>query len=429
MWLHLLNRLLGKRKQPGRLFNPLYSVSEIAAIGRLPILRVLAFAGDDERTASGRIGAGVGGILASLLRRDLIFTRRFSVVGGEDTGYLKPDGRSIDDQRLLRIYGDSAVVVGHVEKDSGGQVHLRGRVVQRGAPLGSTNTFAAQVPMHQLSALMPTAAAAVCKLLDVTVEQSVAERWRRHTLTDWEVVQRAARSWEEDDPQELANLLKDGLVHPDAVACVNEEGPKRKTVHWALARAHDLEPDNPQLAFCTFCALCDYHQKPIPPRFESMLRAGLAAGPGHGKSHMVLPHVLAARPENVPYILAHSEAGYRLLRGNSFAMSNFSGYLMRLAPQDPRIVPLLEEAISCDRENPSGYQSAINFFMRQMQPAQAVTFAEALLKLCTPPVSERTMECFRSFPAINKQIVAGQFESERYALDILAKCRVAVAKC
>jgi hypothetical protein len=369
----------------------------------------------------------VGGVLASLLRRDLTFTRRCSVVGGEDTGYLAPTGKGIDDEELLHHCSDSCVVVaGKVRFDADSRIKLGIRLIDRRQKLGGSNQFTVRAEADELAALIPTVAAEICRRIGFNVERSITLRWRKHNLTDLTSLLAVARCWETKGASKLADLLEGGKAHPDGVVAVDTDGPDRETAIWALEKANELEPDNPQLAFLAFCVLCNYHEPTTPPRFEQMLRDGLAAGPGHGKSHMVLPHILQETLDNIPYILAHSEAGCRLLQYNPFALTNFSRYLMRLRPRDERIDGLLSKAIEFDPVNPFGYEAAISYYLQQKQLARALKFAEQLLELCTPPVSERTMYCFRQGPTIAKLIEQKQFSPREYAEQYVEYCRKAL---
>ncbi|MBX3414700.1 MAG: hypothetical protein KF708_18575 [Pirellulales bacterium] len=427
MWRDLLDRF--KRNDsfsPIAPFQPLYSLEQLAAIARLPIVYVLAFAGDGDETNDQAVGPGVGGILASLLRRDLGFTRRCSVVGGEDTGYLYPNGFDTHDAELLDQYAHaSAIVCGQIRTQASGGLSLQIRIVRRNAVVTTEDCFSIQATPDQLSRVMPTIATAVSKRLGFSVSADVAQRWRRHTATDWNHLRRAAVCWERGAVPALAEMLRAGHIHPDATAAVDCEGAHRKTAREALARANELEPDNAQLAFLTFCTFCNFNVRPVEPRFETMLRRGLAAMPGHGKSHMVLPHILDRLTDNVPYILAHSEAGYRLLPGNSFSLSNFSTYLSQLAPHDSRIEELALQAIRLDPENPFGYRDAIDFYLAGGEGAKAIKVASALLELCTPPIADRTWYCFRQAPSLAKLIDAQRFNPTQYALSLVKQCRVA----
>lgn len=430
MWQKLRDRFTAASPAAPAPFQPLYSLEEIAACAALPKIRVLAFATDHEETSARQLGPGVGGILASLLRRDLGFTRCCSVLGGEDTGYLGPHGFDLSDDELLQYLGDSiAIIRGQLQPLDSTGIALQVRIVHRDmATDDETLRFTVCATFDKLPLVMPAVASATCKRLGITVLPEVAKRWPQHTAKGWANLLRAAQCWEQKDEAAFAKLLQAGSVHPDAVSGVDREGAQSKVARQAAALANELEPDNAPLAFHAFCANCNFNSLPVGPRFEEMLRRGLTTTPGHGKSHMVLPHILARIPANVPYILAHSEAGYRLLQGNSFAQANYSMYLSLFAPQDKRVIELAMEAIKADPENSYGYQIAIDFYLARQLPDRALQYAEILLALCTHPVSDRTWYCFRQAPSVAKLIDAGQFDPQQFARSLIAQCRAAMKR-
>lgn len=430
MWQKLRDRFTAASPRASAPFQPLFSLEEIAACAALPKIRVLAFATDREETTARQIGPGVGGILASLLRRDLGFTRCCSVLGGEDTGYLGPHGFDVSDDELLEYLGDSvAIIRGQLQSHGSTGIALQVRIVHRDMATDDEDLrFTVRATFDKLPLVMPAVAATTCKRLGIAVLPEVAKRWPQHTAKDWPHVLSAAQCWEKDDAYTITKLLQAGSIHPDALCGINREEPQIDVARKAAARANEIEPDNAQLAFCAFCANCNFNVHPVEPRFEEMLRRGLATTPGHGKSHMVLPHILDRIPANVPYILAHSETGYRLLPGNSFAQANFSMYLSLFAPQDNRVIELAMQAINADPENSYGYRSAIDFYLARRMPDRALKFAEILLELCTPPISDRTWYCFRQAPSVAKLIDAGRFDPQQFAMSLVAQCRAAMKR-
>jgi hypothetical protein len=77
---------------------------------------------------------------------------------------------------------------------------------------------------------------------------------------------------------------------------------------------------------------------------------------------MYFPHVTPQTPASVPFVLAHSRAGYRLLRAISFALNNYCTYLQRLSPDDPQIPKLSWQAIQLDPSSPVGYHTPRSIF-------------------------------------------------------------------
>src|SRR5262249_30979531 len=95
---------------------------------------------------------------------------------------------------------------------------------------------------------------------------------------------------------------------------VDSELPEARAVYLEALRR---DPYNAQLCFETFCAVWR-SQRPQPEALQ-FCRKAIELSPGHGKAHMCAPH--AAPPE--ANMLRHSELGYRLLPGNSFAINNY----------------------------------------------------------------------------------------------------------
>ncbi|HEY1601831.1 MAG TPA: hypothetical protein VGG64_19675 [Pirellulales bacterium] len=421
MWQKMWHLLRGHSSR-GDTFQPLYKLEQLAGLSRLPVIQVRAFIADRGETANGLPGPGVGGILASLLRRDLTFTRRVSVTGGEDSGYLAPAARSAasHDEMLTNGADSNSVIVGYLQSNDPARIELRIRLFPRRGKEGSDGDLVVPITPGRLTALSPSIAKKVAERLDLAITADVAQRWQQHIPTSWEGLLRAGRCWEQRDWRGIVRLIEAGEIHPDALAPLSDDTPDSQASRRGLELANAQEPDNPQLAFNRFCSIWNGNERPAP-HLEAILRAGLAAGPGHGKSHMVLPHILVLNKQNVPFILAHSEVAYRLLRNNSFALANFSQYLGQLAPQDERILSIVFETIELDPDNPSGYVNAVDALLKGKRPADALKVAESLLELCTPPLSDRTMYCFRQNPAGAAAIDRGEFDPHQFAIEFLKR--------
>ena len=68
-------------------FVPVYTLEQLAVICRLPIVVVLPFVPSSDSSATGLPGPGVGGLIANLLRRNLLLTRQLSVLDMGDSGF------------------------------------------------------------------------------------------------------------------------------------------------------------------------------------------------------------------------------------------------------------------------------------------------------------------------------------------------------
>jgi hypothetical protein len=264
------------------------------------------------------------------------------------------------------------------------------------------------------------AAEKVAAVLQVPINAAVAELWQTPKPPDWESLTLAATCWERQDYSKLVDLVETGRVHPDALVLLSgnaESALERR----GLALATQQDPFNAQLSFYRFCTIWKGNVR-FQPEAAQLLRRVLQCAPGHGKSHMCLPHVIELTAENTPYILAHSQTGYQLLPGNAFALNNFCSYLQLLAPYDPRIPKLFLEATDIDPASPAGYRNAIEFLLARNRPAEALQFAEMLVRLCMPPLDERTVYCFRQNPSIAAEMDDGRFDPAQYAQGYLDAC-------
>jgi hypothetical protein len=130
----------------------------------------------------------------------------------------------------------------------------------------------------------------------------------------------------------------------------------------------------------------------------------------------------------VSFVLAHSRAGYRLLRAKSFALNNYCTYLQRLSPADPQIPELFWQAIQPDPSSPMGYHTAVDFFLSRSALPKALEYARPLLKICSPPIAQRTMFCLRQNPATAAMVDRGELTPQLYAQQILERCERALGQ-
>jgi hypothetical protein len=103
-------------------------------------------------------------------------------------------------------------------------------------------------------------------------------------------------------------------------------------------------------------------------------------------------------------------------------LNNFSNYLQTHAPNDVRIPALFERAVELDPLDPISYAIAADYLLDHGQPAAALPFAQGLVNLCTPPVHERTMYCFRQNPANKKALERGDVDLLQHVRCYLDRC-------
>ncbi len=222
----------------------------------------------------------------------------------------------------------------------------------------------------------------------------------------------------------LVDGLTRGEVHPDALVIADDDTHEPALARHALALACAKEPSNPQLCFSLFCKV--WKGSGRDSAAARLLIQGLRAAAGHGKSQMCLAHLFPRVPANAPHILAHAEAGYRLLRGNSFAMSNFMLYLNQFAPSDPRRGPVMEEMLAANPYHPDVLMQAMVFHIENGQPRRALELALHFKELCTEPVHPTTLYCFRQNPKLAAELDSGVFTPLEQAQRCLSICEKAV---
>lgn len=420
----MLNRLLSAFRRPpveqSPAFEPLYSLEQLAVIARLPVVRFeplsTAQTHSDERLA----GPGAAGVITNLLRRNLLLSRQVSVIGIEDTGILT--GSMPDDTiEVLPDFENCEIVVRGRLRSLDGTMHsLQLHILREDR---EPEQFSVRFDERQLGEMLVRVSGELARRLGIKPTAQTQADWEANLPVDWTAVCLAGICWEQQDSQLLLELAHQHRIHADALCGMSREDESPLT-HAAYAFGTSIDHTNPQLLFFHFIAIWKGRDQ---PRAADLLRRSLMAAPGHGKSQMCLPHVTPITAESTPYVLAHSRAAYRLLRGNSFALNNYSNYLQSLSPGDPQLYELMRRAIELDPMSPLGYANVIDFLLAQNRPQEALPYARQLAKICTPPAENRTEYCLRQVPALAALMDRGEFSVASYAAEYLARCERALA--
>jgi hypothetical protein len=154
----------------------------------------------------------------------------------------------------------------------------------------------------------------------------------------------------------------------------------------------------------TFCAI--WTSKGPQPKALQFCRKAIELSPGHGKAHMCAPHA-AQQPVDM---LRHSELGYRLLPGNSFAVNNYTIALTDANAPAAKRIELAEEGIEADPRDPGNYLRLIELCTDLGEYRAALETAERLQKLFEPEMDERALYCLRQNPRIAQLIDSGQYD-------------------
>jgi hypothetical protein len=420
----MLNRMLNAfRRRPvaqPTAFEPLYSLEQLAVIARLPVIRIEPIATAQSHSDEQRGGPGAAGVITNLLRRNLLLSRQVSVIGIEDTGILTealPDGTI----EVIPDFESCDIVVRGRLRALDGTMHSLQLQILRGER--EPEQFSIRFDERQLVEMLVRVSGELARRLGIKPTAAMQADWEANLPTGWTVVCLAGVCWEQADWPRLLAFAQQHRIHADALCGMSREDGSPLT-QAAYAFGASIDHTNPQLLFFHFIAIWKGRNQ---PRAADLLRRSLLAAPGHGKSQMCLPHVTPITAESTPYVLAHSRAAYRLLRGNSFALNNYSNYLQNLSPGDPQIFELLRRAIELDPLSPLGYADAIDYLLAQGRPREALQYARQLAKICTPPAEKRTEYCLRQVPALAARMDRGELTVSSYAAAYVARCERALA--
>lgn len=193
-------------------------------------------------------------------------------------------------------------------------------------------------------------------------------------------------------------------IDPDFIVAmweIDEEIPEAKQ---KFLLGLDRDPYNAQLCFIIFCATW-LSKKPQPDALQ-YCRKAIELSLGHGKAHMCAPHA-AYEPQKM---LRHSELGYRLLPGNSFAVNNYTIALNRTGSPEEKRILLAEEGISADPHDGGNYDRLIELYIELGDYENALAIAEKLQKLYEPTINKRTLYCLRQNPMMAKLIDSGKYD-------------------
>ena len=142
------------------------------------------------------------------------------------------------------------------------------------------------------------------------------------------------------------------------------------------------------------------------PIYFSVMNLTRTLSPGHGKAHMCAPHAAVWRDS----LLRHSELGYRLLPGNTFAVNNYILYLEISGDSSKAFIGLAKEGIENDPYDPTNYHRIIEIYTSQNKYSKALDYAEKLSVLYGPPINDRTLYCLKQNPALKKMLESGQYD-------------------
>lgn len=384
---------------------------EYQRLCNVPLITILPFASQNSQPHDLHLGVG----LSKLMIRDLMLVRNLSTRGPEDSPEVL-----LESVTLLRESKDRTVFVSGETYAANGtyRVELHFFSPARKDPFaavvheGDFATFLLRLAETIARTCLgevtdatrqmwrfgrPSSAAALARLGEICVSQHRKEDSRGRLA--WELYQR------EPNLVVALNELDDGLPN---IKPVYLEGLRR-------------DPYNAQLCFLLFLAY--WESRGPQPEAVQFCRRAIELAPGHGKAHMCAPH---AADKSVNMLL-HSDLGYRLLPGNTFAINNYILNLMESNAPPEQIMLLAEEGIKTDPQDPGNYDRMIDVFLDLKDYGQALTIAERLLNLFEPRMSPRTLECLMQNPKRAEKIRSGQFQPAEEVRGLIEQLRQKLA--
>lgn len=372
--------------------------------------RILPFVSRHSAPDEAAFGTG----LSHLMMRNLMLLRDISIRGPEDTPWLPCETVQEHAGRSSRM-----LVTGRVTAGQSGY-SLNFAIVQPGDSQG-----AGTVRERSLPDFIRACTLALARALGSSLEEGTPEGWStgqpgsESLLTDYGrlVLQHANGDKVTRAAAAVRLLLQERTFSLPAWQIDNKLPDARK---WYLD-ALQADPFNAQLYFETFCAV--WHGQHPEAYAMQFCRKAIELSPGHGKAHMCAPH--AAHPE--AQMLRHSELGYRLLPGNSYAINNYVSRLVRSGAPAEQVLQLAMEGVACGPENPGNYYQLIDLLSEAESWEAALQVALRLQTLFEPVINERAIASMRQGPKMARLLDSGLFDPVTDTQNLIRDLRAKVA--
>lgn len=381
------------------------TAAEHARLRGVVRVRVLPLFSEQSRPEEVALGVG----LARLLVRDLMLVRELSVRSPEDTPLVSQE----EAQRNPREHLVEERLVT-------GQVRLRPGRYRVELELWSRTGVGEvrHVEGRTLEGLLQRVPAAVTEGLGGRVTAELQRGWQLGRPGHMASLVRLGELCLVRSPVSAVLALRSADPGFALPAHLLEEGSPEHVQHLLGARAAD--PYDAHLHFLLFCAT--WRGRGEQPEALQFIRRTLELSPGHGKAHMCAPHAASPQVD----MLAHAELAYRLLPGNSFAISNYIHALLRTGRpegQVERVLELAREIIALDPKSPEGYLQAIHILRRVERAAEALEYAERLQALYGPPMDPRTRYCLEQNPQVREALRSGKLDPVRDLAGLVERLR------
>ena len=378
---------------------PLFrSTAESEKIKKFPLLMVLPFT--DAAANEKELLFGTG--FARLLIRNLMLAKNISVTGPEDTHKV---GLEELKQHLPRLNNKKILIGGGVEL--GNQkvtVHLK-LMTPTGKEVAKTVTSPdGRTALRQCSEV-------VCKVMRSEVDDKIRKMWGfGQPVDDFEenVCRLAALQLAYDsnpeDPEtahQAYDLLQRAPGMGSACAYIDSDVmPNAKQICYETLQK---DPYDAQLCFTLFLSHWESTGN-YEPYAVQFIRKGLELSPAHGKMNMCAPHAVDSSVRLK--MLHHSELGYLLLPGNSFAINNYLSNLSATNAPFESYMKLADEAMDADPHDP-GTLERIFYLLRDKKDYQSALSVGMLLEELYREMHSRTLYCIKQNPQRSKMVEEG----------------------
>ncbi len=368
--------------------------SDYAHIKSFDNVYVLPFFSRKSEPTQSCFGLG----LSRLMIRNLMLLHDVSIHGPEDTPQVPCEAI----HAVAETHPRSCYVTGIANFGSDGY-SLQVEAQRPGQPVKN-----ASVHHEDFKAFLRDCTSSIAQLLGSTVDASIANAWEVAQPRDVNSLVQLGKIHLNFQHEQMVERGRAALklleVDPDFVTALwdfDEELPGARQEYFSALKR---DPYNAQLCFLTFCTI--WNSKGPQPEALQFCRRAIKLSPGHGKAHMCAPHA-AQQPQKM---LRHSELGYRLLPGNSFAVNNYTIALTRTNAPATQRIELAEEGIAADPRDPGNYLRLIELCTSLGNHQFALATAERLQKLYEPQIDERALYCLRQNPRMAKLIDSGSYD-------------------
>lgn len=392
-------------------FYEFMSKREFDNISRFPVVRVYppCATQDDEETAAFAFA------LSRLLIRNLMLLPDLSVQGPEDTPLIPFDV----------LLGYDALIKENCFSLTGRSDFRNGFVAEFKIISPSGELSECSVKSYDLDSFILDCCGKVAEKLGSRIGIRAKDRWKHGQPKNLDSMLRYGNillQKESEGPYENSPSLDrtvSELFESDSrfVLPIHQISGDSTDKRRMFLKGMESDPFDAQLCFLIFCEI--WESKGVQASAFQFVRRAIELSPGHGKAHMCAPHTAPASRK----MLRHSELGYRLLPGNSFAVSNYINYLEAMGGETDALIRLALEGIQNDPYDPSNYHRIIELNASAKNYPKALEYALRLQDLLDPPVHERTLYCLKQNPIRKAMLEAGTYDPAQENRELIKKLR------